>query len=116
MTQIDIIMLMGIGTALAWGALYAWMEDEGKKKIYVIWAGVLINVILFAVSWNYVALLGGVLSGIILGSVKGGFDYLFRKIGIYDRGKMHGWKNWVILSVIMFVMMFLTISIVIMVQ
>ncbi len=116
MEQTEIIMFMGIGTALAWGALYAWMEDKGKKKLYVIFAGILIDAILFAVSWDYVALLGGVISGILLGSIKGGFNYLYRKIGIYDRHKMQGWKNWVILSVIMFVMMYLTIAIVVMVQ
>jgi len=116
MEQTDIIMFLGIGTALAWGALYAWMEDEGKKKLYVIYAGILIDAILFAVSWDYVALLGGVITGILLGSIKGGFDYLFRRIGIQDNHKMHGWKNWVILSVNIFVMMYLTIAIVMKVQ
>ena len=116
MEQTDIIMFMGIGTALAWGVLYAWMEDEGKKKLYVIYAGILIDAILFAVSWDYVALLGGVITGIILGSIKEGFNFLYRKIGVYDTRKMQGWKNWVILSVIMFVMMYLTIAIVIMGQ
>lgn len=116
MKTTDIILFVGFGMALAWGVLYVWME--GKKRTYLIWAGVIIYLILLAIGRNLLALFGGVLAGIIIGSVKEGGNVLFRKMGIRRREKyvMQGWKNWVILSVITCVMMLSTISIVAMIQ
>ncbi len=113
----DIILFIGFGMALAWGGFYVWME--GKKRTYVIYAGIIIDIILLAIGRNLLALFGGVLAGIIIGSVKEGGNVLFRKIGVRgkrDRMVMQGWKNWVIVSVITFVMMLSTISIVVLVQ
>ena len=114
MKTTEIIIGIGFGMALIWGGLFT--GTEGKKKTYLIWAGVIIDIILWAVSRNLVALFGGILMGIAVGSLKEGFNYLFRKMGIRDRHVMHGWKNWVILSVITFVMMLSTIAIVVMIQ
>ena len=116
MKTTEIIIGIGFGMALLWGGLYVWMEDNEKKKRYVTWAGVIIDIILWAVSRNLLALFGGILMGIAVGSMKEGFNYLFRKMGIRDRHVMYGWKNWVILSVITCVMMLSTIAIVVMIQ
>ena len=111
MKETDIILLFGIGTALIWSCVFG--MTEGKTRSVVTWVGVFIDIMLFAICQNYVLLVAGVVSGILLGSMKEGFNYLYRKIGIYDRHKMQGWKNWVVLSVIMFTMFYLTIGIVI---
>jgi len=116
MKTTNIIIGIGFGMALIWGGFYVGLEDDEKKKIYVIWTGVIIDIILWAISRNLVALFGGILAGIAVGSLKEEFNYLFRKMGIRDRRVMYGWKNWVILSVITFVMMLSTIAIVVMIQ
>lgn len=116
MKTTEIIIAIGFGMALLWGGFYVWFEDDKKKKTYVLWAGVIIDVVLWAVSRNLVALFGGILAGTAVGSLKEGFNCLFRKMGIRDRRLMYGWKNWVILSVITFVMMLSTISIVVLMQ
>jgi hypothetical protein len=112
----DIIIFIGFGMTLVWSGLYT--GTEGKKKTYLIWAGVIIDIILWAVSRNLIALFGGILMGIAVGSLIEGFNVLFRKMGIRGREKyiMQGWKNWVISSVITTVMMLSTISIVAMIQ
>lgn len=114
MKETDIILVAGFGTALIWSCLFG--LTEGKTRSFVTWVGVFINIMLLAISQNFMLLLAGVASGVILGSVKEGFNYLFRKIGIHDRHVMQGWKNWVVLSVIMFTMFYLTIAIIIMKQ
>lgn len=116
MKTTDIIIGIGFGMALIWGGLYVWFEDDEKKKTYVIWVGVIIDIVLWAVSRNFIALFGGILMGIAVGSLKEGFNYLFRKMGIRDRRVMYGWKNWVVFSIITIVMMLSTISIVAMIQ
>lgn len=116
MKTTEIIIGIGFGMVLIWGGFYVGMEDNEKKKRCVIWVGVIIDIILWAISRNFLVLFGGILMGIAVGSLKEGFNYLFRKMGIRDRHVMYGWKNWVILSVITFVMMLSTIAIVVMIQ
>ncbi len=115
MKTTDIILFVGFGMALAWSGLYT--GTKGKKNTCLIWAGVMIDIILWAVSRNLVALFGGILGGIAVGSLIEGSNVLFRKMGIRrQKYLMHGWKNWVILSVITWVMMLSMISIVAMIQ
>lgn len=115
MKTTDIIIAVGFGMALIWGGLFT--GTEGKKKTYLIWAGVIIDIILWAVSRNLVALFGGILMGIAVGSLIEGFNVLFRKMGIRrEEYLMTGWKNWVISSVITTVMMLSMIAIVVMIQ
>ena len=102
--------------ALIWSVLYVCFEDDKKKIIYVIWAGVIIDIILLAISRSHLALFGGVLGGIFLGSVKAGANYISAKVGVRGRHGMQGWKNWVILSIIFFVMMFSALAIAVMIQ
>lgn len=116
MEQTEIMELIGFGLPLVWGGFYAWLDDDKKKKKYVIYVGVIINVVLFAISWNFVLLLGGVISGIIFGSIIVGFNCLARKIGMSVRRKMQGWKNNVIFFVILVTMMYLSIAIIMMIQ
>ena len=101
----DLIVLIGFGMALIWSILYTCLENDKKKIIYVIWAGIIIDVILLAISRSQLALFGGVFGGIFLGSVKAGANYISAKVGLRGRYGMQGWKNWVILSIIFWVML-----------
>lgn len=115
MKTTDIILFIGFGMALIWGGLYT--GTYGKKNTYLIWAGVIIDIILWVVSRNLLALFGGILTGIAVGSLIEGFNALFRKMGIRrEEYYMQGWKNWVFFSIITIVMMLSTISIVAMIQ
>jgi len=101
--------------ALILGGLYS--GTIGKKNTYLIWGGVIIDIILWVVSRNLLALFGGILTGIAVGSLIEGFNALFRKMGIRrEEYYMQGWKNWVVLMVITTVMMLSTISIVVLIQ
>ena len=115
MKTTDIIIAVGFGMTLVWSGLYT--GTKGKKNICLIWAGVMIDIILWAVSRNLVALFGGILMGIAVGSLIEGSNVLFRKMGIRrEEYYMQGWKNWVVFSIITIVMMLSTISIVAMIQ
>ena len=115
MKTTDIIIAVGFGMALIWGGLYT--GTYGKKNTYLIWGGVIIDLILWVVSRNLLALFGGILMGIAVGSLIEGFNAIFRKMGIRrEEYYMQGWKNWVVFSIITIVMMLSTIAIVVMIQ
>lgn len=109
------IGLIGFLMTLVWVGFFFWME--GKKRTYVIYVGVIIDIILFAISRNIFFLLAGVLTGIVLGLAKAGGNKILAKLvrgdAIY---KMQGWKNWVVFSVIVIVMLYMSLAIMISLQ
>ena len=112
----DLIVLIGFGMALIWSILYTCLENDKKKIIYVIWAGVIIDVIFLAISRSRLALFGGVLGGILLGSVKAGANHIAAKVRIRRRYGMQGWKKWVIHEMIFWVMLISAGEIAVMIQ
>lgn len=115
MKTTDIVLFIGFGMAFLWSGFYT--GTKGKKNTYIIWGGVIIDLILWVVSRNLLALFGGILTGIAVGSLIEGFNAIFRKMGIRrEEYYMQGWKNWVVFMVITIVMMVSTVAIVVMIQ
>ena len=111
----EIITVIGFFLSLIWGGFYVCLE--GKKRTYVIYIGIIIDIMLFAISRNTSLLLAGVSMGIVLGLFKAGANKLLIKVAPGKAPyRMLGWKNWVIGSVIWFVMFLMVISIEIMQQ
>lgn len=106
MKKNDLILFAGIIAALIWLALCIFIE--GKNRKYVIISGIVIDVVLFVICKNHemllIALLGGLACGLVpqLSSVR---KY---KIAVHE---MNGVKNWLVVSIIFFVMIFMTMSI-----
>ena len=111
----EIITVIGFFLSLIWLGFYAGME--GKKKTYVIYIGIIIDIMLFAISRNTSLLLAGVVLGIVTGLSKAGANKLLTKV-VHGEAeyRMQGWKNWVILGVVWVVMFLMVISIEIMMQ
>lgn len=106
MDQGNLIFVIGIVIAVIWMLFCVLME--GKKRNHVILAGVVVDVILFAICQNAELLLAGLLGGLACGLIPcliSGRKYR-RAID-----EMHGVKNWTIVSVIFFVMVFMLIAI-----
>ena len=106
MEQGKLIFIIGIVIVVIWMLLCVLME--GKKRTYVILAGVVIDIILFAICQNAELLLAGLLGGLACGLIPcliSGRKYR-RAVD-----EMHGVKNWTIVSVIFFVMVFMLIAI-----
>lgn len=107
MERSEIIFIIGIVIALIWMLFCVLME--GKKRTYVIFTGVVVDIILFAISKSHSMLLIGWLGGLACGLIPG-LSSSVRKYRIAVN-EMHGVKNWVVVSVIFFVMVFMLISI-----
>jgi len=106
MKRSETIFIIGIVVAVIWMLFCVLME--GKKRTYVILAGVVIDIILFAICQNAELLLAGLLGGLACGLIPcliSGRKYR-RAVD-----EMHGVKNWTIVSVIFFVMVFMLIAI-----
>ena len=101
----DIILISGIVIACIWMMTCIFLEGKGRR--YVIVAGTMLDVVLFAVSRNSGLLLAGVLGGLACGLIP---TLVTRRK--YDRAvkEMHGVKNWTVVSIIFFVMVFMVIS------
>lgn len=106
MEKSDIIFIAGLIIALIW--LFSCIFIEGKNRKYVIILGIMMDVVLFAICKNcemlFIGLSGGLACGLIpqLTSV--------RKYKIAVR-EMKGVKNWLLVSIIFFIMIFMTISV-----
>lgn len=106
MERSEIIFIIGIVVAVIWMLFCVLME--GKKRSYIILVGAVMDIILFAICQNAELLLAGLLGGLACGLIP--FLISGRK---YWRAvdEMHGVKNWTIVSVIFFVMVFMLIAI-----
>lgn len=107
MDKREIMLLTGIIIASLW--LFLCIFLEGRKRRYVIIAGILADFVLFLLCRNFEMFLIGVAGGLICGLVPG-FGGSLRK---YDTAvqELHGRKNWVMVSVILFIMFFMVMSI-----
>ncbi len=101
----DIILISGIIIACIWMMICVFLEGKGRK--YVIIAGVVLDVILFAVSRNSGLLLAGVLGGLACGLIPMLISGRKYKRAVNE---MHGVKNWTVVSLLFFVMIFMVIS------
>lgn len=106
MEQGKLIFIIGIVIAVIWMLLCVLIE--GKKRTYVILAGAAIDIILFAICRSAELLLVGLIGGLACGLIP--FLISGRK---YKRAvdEMHGKKNWTVVSIIFFVMVFMWIAI-----
>lgn len=107
MDKIEIILLAGIITALIW--LGACIVIEGKNRKYIIMIGIMADIVLFIICKNCKMLFSGLLGGLLCGFVPG-FGGSLRKYETAVR-EMKGVSNWAVVSVIFFVMVFMTIAI-----
>lgn len=107
MDKREIMLLTGIIIASLW--LFLCIFLEGRKRRYVIIAGILADLVLFLLCRNFEMFFIGVAGGLICGLVPG-FGGNLRK---YDTAvqELHGRKNWVMVSVILFIMFFMVMSI-----
>lgn len=106
MERSEIIFIIGIVIALIW--MLCCLLMEGKKRIYVILAGAVIDIILFAICQNAELLLAGLIGGLACGLIP--FLISGRKYRMAV-DEMHGKKNLTIVTVIFFVMVFMLMGI-----
>ena len=106
MERSEIIFIIGIVVAVIWMLFCVLME--GKKRTYVILAGIVIDIILFAICQNAELLLAGLLGGLACGLIP--FLISGRKYRLAV-DEMCGKKNLTIVTVIFFVMVFMLIAI-----
>lgn len=100
-----IIILAGIIIAMIW--IMCVVIGEKNRK-YIIIAGIIIDVVLFLICRNCGLFLIGVVGGLLCGSVPN-----FGSLRKYETAvhEMKGVKNWVIVSIIFFVMIFMAVGI-----
>lgn len=101
----DVILMGGIIVAAIW--LFFCLFLEGKKRKYVIRAGILIDLVLLIICRNGQMLCVGVLGGLFFGLIP------FVSTRKYEMAvqEMKGVKNWVVVSVIFCVMLFMVVAI-----
>lgn len=101
----DIILIGGIIVAAIW--LFVCLFLEGKKRKYVIRAGILIDLVLLIICRNGQMLCVGVLGGLFCGLIP------FVSTRKYEMAvqEMKGVRNWVVVSVIFCVMLFMVVAI-----
>lgn len=106
MERMEIFALTGIIAALIWLCVCFFME--GKKRKYVIIAGIIIDVMLFMICRSYRFLLAGVLGGLACGLMPG----LGKGVWKYEIAirEFNGIKNWTVVSVILFVMVCMVLA------
>lgn len=107
MEKADVILIAGIIIALIWLGFFVMLE--GKKRFYVGWIGVAIDVVLFLFCRNTQLLCLSVIGGALMGLIPG----LGGSVWKYERAvrQMNGIKNWVVALMIFFVMIFMSIAI-----
>ncbi len=104
MDRTEIIIAAGIGAALIWLITYVIME--GKKRKYVVTAGLIIDMALFIICKKCDLLLVGIAGGFVVGLI----PFYPEK---YERAvrETKGTWNFVAVSIIVCVMIFMTIGI-----
>lgn len=107
MDKREIMLLTGIIIASFWLFLCVFME--GRKRRYVIITGILADLVLFLICKNVEMFLIGAVGGLICGLVPG-FGGSLRKYDTAVR-ELNGVKHWALVSIILFVMFFMVISI-----
>lgn len=101
-----IIILAGIIIAMIWLIVCIVIEEKNRK--YIIMTGIMIDVVLFMICRNCKLFLIGVAGGLLCGLVPN-FGSLWKyEIAVRE---MKGVKNWVVVSIILFVMIFMAIGI-----
>lgn len=106
MERADVILLAGIIVALIWMAVCFFIE--GKNRKYVIMAGILIDLVLLIICRNGQMLCVGVLGGLMCGLLPGFVSARKYEMAIQE---MKGVKNWVVVSIIFFIMVFMVVAI-----
>lgn len=104
MDRSEIIIYTGIGVAIIW--LITCVIIEGKGRMYVIAAGLIIDIILFLISKRCDFLLVGILGGVAIGVIP--FYPIKYKTAISE---MNGVGNFVVVCIIVCVMILMVISI-----
>ncbi len=104
MDRSEIIIYAGIGMAVIW--LITCVIIEGKRRTYVITAGLIIDIILFLISRRFDFLLIGILGGVVIGVIP--FYPIKYKTAISE---MNGVGNFVVACIILCVMILMVMSI-----
>ena len=106
MERADIILVAGIIIALIW--LVTCFIIEGKNRKYIIMAGILIDIVLLIICRSIHMLCVGVVGGLMCGLLPGFVSARKYEIAVQE---MKGVKNWVVVSVIFFIMVFMVMVI-----
>ena len=107
MDRTEIMLLVGIIIALIWMGICILFEN--KKRKYVIIMGIMIDIVLFIICKNCEFLFIGILGGLACGLIPH-FGKNLRNYEIAVR-EMKGIKNWLVVSIIFFIMIFMIIAI-----
>lgn len=108
MKKEEIMLIIGIVLVLMWLGFVILTKDEKRKNVIII--GILIDIILIFISRNFYMLLIGLIGGLLCGLIPN-FGKSVRKYNMAVK-EMNGVKNWLIVSIIFFVMMFMMFSII----
>lgn len=100
------LIIAGVIAALIWLGCCALIEGRNRK--YVILTGVIIDVVLFAICRNYILLLCGLAGGLLCGLGVGAKSRKKYETAIRE---FRGVRNWIVASMILFVMIFMCIAI-----
>ena len=106
MERSEIIFLTGLIIALIW--LFLCIFIEGKNRKYIIIFGIVMDIVLFAICQNCEMLLIGLAGGLACGLIPQLTSVRKYRIAVRE---MNGIRNWLIVSIILFIMIFLTISV-----
>ncbi len=107
METIDYWLIAGIVMPCIW--LGACIIIEGKNKKIVVNTGIVIDLILFLICRNYELLFFAVLGGLACGFFPGLVSARKYEVAVKE---LNGVKNWVKVSIIFFVMIFMAIAII----
>lgn len=107
MDKSEIILITGIIIPVVW--LFFCVFLEGKKRKRAITVGIVLDIILFIICRNSQMLLIGIIGGLVFGLAPG----LAGSVRKYKNAvhEMKGIKNFVVVSMIFFVMIFMAIAI-----
>ena len=104
MDKTEIILLAGIIIALIWLGLLI----KSDKRKYVILIGIMIDIVLFIICKNWKLLFIGGVGGLACGLIPNLGKRRNYEIAVQE---MKGVKNWLVVSIIFFIMIFMTIAI-----
>lgn len=107
MEKTEVILITGIIAACIWMAFAVLLEGRNRKRVITAGIGIDAALFIFCRSWEMllIGFLGGIACGLIPGLGRGRWQY---EQAVRE---MNGVKNWIVVSVIFFVMIFMTIAI-----